>query len=158
MNKVKAALMNPERINNFFTCPGNKLKMTYYGKVLEDGNIELIEDSLVNTDDEIDSYREESEIENIIARVNAGDVGLLNARSGEYIDCVGMPKSYAEVLQKVIDGKTIFDKLPVEIKQRFDNDFNQWFAQMGNEDWYEKSGFIQRIQEETKENKVENES
>lgn len=142
----KSELLNADRINSFITCPGNKMKEIYYGKVCDDGTIELVLDSIVDTDAEIDSYREETDIENILARVNAGEIGLLNAREGAYIDCIGMPKTYAEVLQKVIDGKNIFDRLPTEIKNRFGDDFNTWFAEMGNEDWYEKSGFIQRVE------------
>lgn len=130
--------------NKFISNPGSPLKEKYHGKVMENGEIELVFDGYEDLQAYIDSFEEETNIENIITRVNNGEIDLLNTVAGAYIDTVGMPKTYAEVLQTVIDGQKVFEALPVDIKARFDNDFNKWFAQMGDNDFMEKSGFIKQ--------------
>ena len=48
-----------------------------------------------------------------------------------------------------------FEQLPVKIKQRFQNDWVQWAAQSGTEDWLEKMG-IQKEEPVKEEVKTEN--
>lgn len=140
-------LLCNERSLKFVSNPGSPVKPVYHGKVLPSGEIELVYDGDENIQEYIDSFEKETNIENIIARVNNGEIDLLNSAAGVFVDTVGMPRTYAEVLQTVIDGQKAFEKLPVEIKERFGNDFNQWFAQMGNDDFMVKSGFMKPVEE-----------
>lgn len=133
-----------KRSFEFVSNPGSPEKPIYHGKVLPSGEIELVYDGVENIQEYIDSFEQETNIENIITRVNNGEIDLLHSAAGAYMDTVGMPKTYAEILQTVIDGQRTFEMLPIEIKEKFGNDFNQWFAQMGNDDFMEKSGFIKK--------------
>lgn len=150
MNKKK--LMDPKRINSFYTNKGNPLKEQFHGKITESGTIELVSDGFINTDEIIASYAPETDLENIITRIMAGEIDLLNQRKGAYIDTIGMPKTYAEVLQAVIDGQNMFEQLPADIRERFGNDFNQWFAQMDDDDFMLKSGFIKEVEQKVEVN------
>jgi len=152
----KRQMMSGKVVNEFFTNPGSPFKEEFHGKVMEDGTIMLVSDGIINTDSIIESYAPETDINNIITRVMAGELDLLEQKKGVYIDTIGMPKTYAQVLQAVIDGQNMFNALPLEIRQRFDNDFNKWFAQMDDKDWMIKSGFMQEKVIEKKEEVKDN--
>lgn len=126
----------------FVSNPGNNLKKIMHGELQIDGTIKLVLDRIEDTDEVIQSFAQSTQIDNIIARIQAGQVDLLNKKEGFFMDTVGMPSTYADVLNLVIQGQQVFEKLPVDVKQRFDNDFNKWFIAMDKEDWFEKSGFV----------------
>lgn len=126
----------------FVSNPGNPMKEIKHGELQVDGTIKLVVDRIENTDETIQSFAPSTMIENIMARIAAGQTELLSQKQGFFMDAVGLPSNMAEVLNLVIKGQEVFEKLPVEIKQRFDNDFNKWFIAMDREDFFEKSGFV----------------
>lgn len=152
---TKAEIM--KRNSQFETCPGDPNKKIYHGELQSNGVIQLVLDRIEDTDAIIQSFAPSADIYNIIRRVESGEVDLLNQRTGYFFDSVGMPGTYAEVLNLVIKGEQIFDKLPQEVKKEFDNDFNKWFASMDLPDFAERSGFI-RPAEEVKEEVKSDES
>ena len=139
----------------FVSDPGNKLHPVRHGELQTDGSIKLVIDRIEDTDELIQSFADSTMIENIMARISAGQTELLSQKQGFYMDTVGLPSTYADVLNLVIKGQEAFDKLPVEIKQRFDNDFNKWFVAMDQADWFEKSGFVSPSGETAQEKVVE---
>lgn len=126
----------------FVSDPGNPMKEVKHGELQVDGTIKLVVDRIENTDETIQSFAPSTMIENIMTRIAAGQTELLNQKNGFFMDTIGLPSNYADVLNLVIKGQEVFEKLPVEIKQRFDNDFNKWFIAMDKEDFFEKSGFV----------------
>lgn len=124
--------------NSIVSEPGNPIHEILKPVVKKDGTIELIHDGYENTDEEIQSYEQEVNIENIVSRYMNGDLDALNKRVGQYGDFTEMPKTYAEILQKQIDARNIFDSLSPEIRSKFNNDANQFFAQSGTDEWFEK--------------------
>ena len=143
-----------EHSKKFVSCSGNPLKEIKHGELQVDGSIKLVVDRIENTDEVIQSFAPSTMIENIMKRIEAGQVDLLNQKQGFFIDSVGLPENLADVLNLVNKGKETFEKLPVEVKERFDNDFNKWFLEMENrEKWLEKSGFVSPIGETAREEK-----
>lgn len=116
----------------FISNAGDPLHKVQHGIVLEDGTIKLVVDRIEDTDAIIDSYRESTDINNIMARIQAGDVSLLNQKQGFYGDFTEFPKTYAEMLDLMHRGEEFFNKLPVEVKEKYNNDFNQFFADFDN--------------------------
>lgn len=142
--------------NSIVSNPGNPIKPVYKPIVNKDGTITLVQEGFVNTDEEIQSHEESVDIDVIVARYMNGDLEALNKHVGQYGDFTEMPKTYAEVLQMQIDAKNTFMSLPVEIRQKFDNDPNQFFAQSGTEDWYNKlEPLMSKKEEPIKETKEE---
>ena len=113
---------------SFITNPGDPLHPVRHGIIKDDGTIELVTDRLEDTDEIIDSYRESADINNILARISNGEVGLLNQKEGFYGDFTEFPKTYAEMLDLMHRGEEFFNKLPAEVKEKYNNDFNQFFA------------------------------
>lgn len=130
--------------NKFVSNTGSRIHIIYAPEVQEDGTILLVESGKEDTDAIIDSFREETEITTIIKKFQAGDVSVINQREGFYADVTKMPKTYAEMLQLRIDSQKAFDSLKPEVKEKFNNDENQFFAAAGSVDWLEKLGLIRK--------------
>lgn len=124
--------------DKFVSNAGSPIKQLYAPKVNADGSIELIEAGIENTDEYIQSFEESTDISVIIARLQAGDTSVLMQRPGAYGDFTKMPKTYAEALQLQIDAHRLYDSLPVDVKNKFNADPNQFFAQSGTKEWFEK--------------------
>lgn len=141
----------------YFTNPGSPIKIKYAPKVLPDGTIELVEDGVENLQEYIDSFRDSSEISAVVARfVNTGDPTVFDVRKGVYGDFTQFPKTYAEALQLKIDADRMYNALPVDVKEKFDNDANKFFAMSGTEEWYKNLGSL-FPQENIKESEVKTE-
>lgn len=88
----------------------------------------------------IQSHKESTDIHVLLTRFANGETDVLSRMQGFYADVSDMPKTYAEVLNAVIAGEETFARLPVEIKQRFDNSFAVWLASMDSPDFSERMG------------------
>lgn len=120
--------------NSFVTNSGSPIHTLYSPVVDRDGNMSLKEAGFENTDEYIESFKESTDIRLILARVASGELTL--DQRGAYGDFRNMPKTLAEVLQLQIDSANLFNRLPNEVKQKFNNDPNVFFAQSGSEEWF----------------------
>lgn len=125
----------------FKTPSGSASRIVYSPKVCDDGSIELIESGKENFYDYIQSFRESCDIHIILKKALNGDDSGLRRVQGFYADITSMPKTRAEMLQVVIDAERNFNSLPLEIKERFDNDFNKFFVSMDKPEWRDKMNF-----------------
>lgn len=92
------------------------------------GELEIVVDSYVDSFAEIQSYREGCELKSILKRYNSGDVSALHRHEMFYADVTGMPKSLGEVYKFVIDGEHAFNKLPLEVREKYDFNPAKFFA------------------------------
>lgn len=135
MRNPNARVSDP---NSFVTSSGDRYHIEYSPIVRDDGTILLKESGKVDIQEMIDSYREQTDMSFILKRMALGDTSVLTQKEAMFGDFTSMPKSYAEALQLVIDSEAKFMKLPLDVRNAFDNDFRKWFATSGNADWYEK--------------------
>lgn len=131
-----------KRLDVFYSDPGSRYHIEYDTVVLPDGRIELVENGKTDIQEYIDSFSESCSIENIVAMCAAGDTSALSKRQGQYIDTSDMPKTFRDVLDIVIRGENQFEALPADVKAKFENDFNRWFATAGSEEWLTSMGFV----------------
>lgn len=124
-------------------CPsGSPIKQLYKGHVNDDGIIELVDAGTVDLYDEIQSHKDSCDINVLLKRYVNGETDILSQVQGVYADSVGMPKTYAELLNSVIQGEEMFNSLPVETKEKFGFSFTQFMASMDNlDDFRRKLGF-----------------
>lgn len=122
----------------FATCAGNRFYIEKHGEVQENGTIKLIPDKEIDLQEKYNAEYPSTTIDNILANCNPmqnfADDGLHG------IDATKLPKTFAEFLQLQIDRKREFDRLPVDIKQKFGNDVQMYMATAGTEDWFTKLG------------------
>lgn len=121
----------------FFSNAGSPIRPLYKLMVEDDGSRHLVENGSEDFSAMIESFAESTDIHVALKRFTLGDDSLINAKNGEFFDATEMPKTYAEVLQKVIDAENIFLSLPVETKQKFNNDYRQFLAQFGSDKFNE---------------------
>lgn len=130
----------PGKAEVFSSNPGSPIHQLYAPHVCDDGSIELVPAGAENTDEIIQSYAESTDIRALIARVNSGDLEALNVHKGMFGDFTQMPKTYAELLQNQMDAKRAFDRLPVDVKKKFDNDVNKFLSSAGTQEWSDALG------------------
>lgn len=81
----------------------------------------LKETGKVNLYEQIQSYKESVDIHNILERFARGDVDVVNQRQGVFMDVTEMPKTFAEMYQRVADAEALFMQLPVEERAKFNH-------------------------------------
>lgn len=122
----------------FSTNPGRRFYIEKHGEVQPNGVINLIPDKEIDLQEKYNAEYPATTIDNILA--NSSPLQSF-ADDGTYgIDATQLPKTFAEFLQMQIDRKREFDRLPVEIKQKFSNDLNQYMATAGSQEWFDKLG------------------
>ena len=103
------------------TEAGRKTRLTFRWTYDDKGNKSLVQDEEIDRDKEIQSYLEETKIENIINRAafDPSIVQKLGAQlsDAEPQDFTNMPSTLAEAQNLMIQAEQTWDKLPREIKQ-----------------------------------------
>lgn len=125
---------------------GNPDVPIYSPSVDNDGHIVLEPVGIKNLPDYIDSFRESCDINVLVARFNAGDVSALSRTQGAYFDATVLPKTYAEMLNTVINAEKTFNSLPIDIREKFDNSYVKWLSTMDDE---EQFAFLMGVSHET---------
>lgn len=135
------------------TEAGESVRRTYLWERNEKGEKVLKLDQVIDQQAEIDSYLEETKIENIIRRASidpniaeriAPDLG------GGIQDFTEMPHTLAELQNIMIRAEQIWDEVPKEIKLKFNNDVDNFVASFGTVEWAKNLGIYQEKQVEAK--------
>lgn len=141
MSKPVFDTMYSRRGSHFYSDPGSQWAKDFEIQVDEKGHKTLVESGKHNIYDEIQSYAEDTKIETIMARAAAGDMEVLNARKGVYADITNQPKDLAEALNNVFKLKNEFYKLPVNIREKFDQSPEKFIQQFGSDEWNKAMGY-----------------
>lgn len=116
---------------DFFTCSGDSIQPTREYRVI-DGIKQLVITGKHNMQDEIESYAESCDINVVINKFLNGDTSVLNPSAGTYGDFRDCPTTYAEMFDRVQLCKNVFDQMPVEIKEKFDNSSEKFWTSFGS--------------------------
>ena len=113
--------------------PGSGMKDIYKMSVDADGKRELKKSGEYNLYAEIQSYKDSVSIDYILTRFMNGDDSALSRAQGVYGDFTEMPKTMAELQQRVIDAEALFNNLPLDIRQQYNFSASEFFAQLDSE-------------------------
>ena len=137
---------------------GERIEIRHSPHIDKKGRRFLLPDRKIEIYKLIQASKETCEIENIIRRAVEGDYNALNAVNGVYSDITNCPSSIAEAQQYIIDAKREFEKLPKDIKAKFEYNAEMYIAEMGGntETWLDKMGYTEAKKklEEEKANKA----
>lgn len=142
------------------TPSGEKEEDVWEMKLDEKGNEIFYISRKTNVYEKIQAHLEETKIENILARVmDTGDTSILNRIEGNYADISEMPTTMLEANRKIKEAEKDFEKLPIEIRAKYNHNFNEYLADFGSENWIKNMGFEKKeeVKEEIKETKEEKE-
>lgn len=114
-----------------------------YGFVTDEktGRTELQIIGESNLDAIIQSNSDSGNIQLIISRLKAGDDSALNAVKGFYADVREMPNTYAEMVSRINDCHNLFNALPSEVKEQFNNSADEFWTLFGTAEFEHKMGF-----------------
>lgn len=128
------------------TEAGESMRRTYLWERNEKGEKVLKLDQTIDQQAEIDSYLEETKLENIIRRASidpdiaariAPDIG------GGIQDFTEAPQNLAELQNIMMRAEQIWDEVPKDIKLKFDNDVDKFIASFGTVEWAKNLGIYQ---------------
>lgn len=111
-----------------FTSPGNCRKPLYSPVYGDDGRLTLECTGYKDTDLEISSFREQTDIGYIISRINAGDSSVLPDPNALYADVTDLPNTPIGMVNFLDGLRRQFDSLPAETRELFDNSFSRFVA------------------------------
>lgn len=120
--------------------PGSRVKDVYVPRYSDRGVLDLEVSGTEDLYAYIQSHKESTDIHVLLDRFANGEVDVLQRFQGFYGDFSSMPKTYAEVLNAVIAGEEVFSRLPIDVKQRFDNSFAVWLSAMDQPDFADRMG------------------
>lgn len=113
--------------------PGSGMKDTYKMHVDENGKRELKKSGEFNLYADIQSYKDSVSIDYILSRFINGDETALSRVQGIYGDFTEMPRTMAELQQRVIDAEHLFDSLPLDIRAQYNHSASEFFAQLDSD-------------------------
>lgn len=91
-------------------------------------------DKPVNVHARIQADFESCDINAIMRRFALGDTSAVNVREGVYADVTKMPKTFAELFDRINDCQTLFNELDPELKQLFNNSYEEFWYEMTSDE------------------------
>jgi len=135
------------------TEAGENVRRTYLWEHNEKGEKVLKLDQTIDQQAEIDSYLEETKLENIIRRASIDpdiaarikpDIG------GGIQDFTEAPQTLAELQNIMLRAEQIWEEVPKETKLKFDNDVDKFIASFGTVEWAKKLNIYKEKQDGSK--------
>lgn len=117
----------------FISNPGSKIVADYGLVTAEDGSTTVGVVGEKNLDAIIQSNKDTGNVALLVAKYNAGDEEALNRVRGVYGDFRNMPSTYAEMVSRLNECRSVFEALPVDIKEQFDNNPDVFWSEYGSE-------------------------
>lgn len=119
--------------NLFVSNSGSKIVADYGLVTAEDGSTVVGVVGEKNLDAIIQSNKDTGNVALLVAKYNAGDEEALNRVRGVYGDFRNMPTTYAEMVSRLNECRSVFEALPVDIKEQFDNNPDVFWSEYGSE-------------------------
>lgn len=131
-NKYQLREVEPQ-----FSEPGSPIKLVRAGQLDKDNNLKVVVKGEENLYAYINSFAESVDINVIMNRFLNGDKEILLQRAGAYLDISELPNSFQELVDININAQNVYNTLPIEIKEKFHNNINQFISTMGSDEWIE---------------------
>lgn len=136
--------------------PGEFVQEELAMRIDDKGNETFYVKGKTNVYEKIQAFAEECKIENILARCqDLGDLTALNQIQVEYGDMTEFPSTFIEAHQKIQELEDNFNNLPLDIREKFENNFNKYLAEAGTEKWLKNLGIVEEKSAEVAEEKTE---
>lgn len=113
--------------------PGSPIKIEYQLRIIDNAE-EIVETGKSNLYEYIQSHADSVDITKILERCALiEDYSILNRMPTTFMDVTGMPTNLAEAYAQVQDAKNFFDRMPINIKEKYDNNFIDFLSDLGSE-------------------------
>lgn len=123
------------------TNPGSHMEDVISMKLTETGEEEFYISGKTNVYERNQADSDICNIEGILAKALAtGDYTILNQKKGEFLDLTETPQNLMEANQKIREAEKTFAELPLKVRSAYNNNFNEYLADVGSEKWLEVVG------------------
>ena len=124
MRNKQARIPNISSIHTYSGSPVRKILEPRF-----DGTItKLVVTGEENIQDRMEAEAPYTDINYMLNRLSLGDQSVLSTKRPMYGDFTGLPSDPIEALNLVHQSEFAFAQLPAEDKQKYNNDWKQWFA------------------------------
>ena len=92
----------------------------------------------------INSFKDSVNIDVLLKRFKAGDqdaIAQFTHEYGDYIDLTEIPDNFNDMMALAQRGKDMFNSLPAETKEKFNNNYETFVSSVGSDDWMDKMGY-----------------
>lgn len=120
----------PDTIPTDVGCVDSPIYGIEYEK---DGRKKVIIKGVENRYSQAQLFKEQTDVNNIIKRYTEGDIGALEKVKTFYGDFTETPKSLMETLNLVNNAREAFAKLPLEIREAYNHDPDQFIRDIGSD-------------------------
>lgn len=103
------------------------------GWIFDDGELKWVLKEKVPMDAQIQAEKDLVELHAILKRYEDGDNSALNRVQGMYLDTVDLPSNYAEMYAAVNRANDVFDSMPIEIKEKYNNNAATFWKNYGTD-------------------------
>lgn len=121
-----------------FTNHGDPIQIVKAGEYDKNHQIKVVEKGKKNLYAYINSFADSVNIHVLLARFKNGDKESLLQRAGAYIDISALPTNINEFIELSRNAETLFNSLPVEVKESFNNNVVEFISTIGDDSWKEK--------------------
>lgn len=124
--------------------PGRRMHPVYAVKIDNHGHKTVYQTGEHDQYADIQASRPD-EMRSILERALKGDQGAILAvqqRHGYYADVTNAPKTLAEMQQLILDATHDFELLPANIREKFENNVDQFISEYGSQEFAQKMGWI----------------
>lgn len=111
-----------------YSNPGSPVKMEMAPVLDKYGNKTIEPKGPIDLYSQIQSWRDECDINILMAKFTNGDRTALMQRVGAYLDLTQIPDNFNDMLNLTTQASSVFDSLPVEVKEVFGNNVNNFLA------------------------------
>ncbi len=133
---------------------GDRFVETYTPVLSDTGVLEIVPDGVRDLYAYIQSFADSCDINLIVQRYAQGDVSAVQKLSyregGMYGDFTDLPKTYAEMQQRLIDVENLFASLSVENRAKYNHSVTEFIADLGSEKWLDVMGLSAKAIEPVK--------
>lgn len=86
---------------------------------------------------EIQSYKDDCDINMILTRYMMGDQTVLSVKAAQFMDITQIPDNMSDLFNMTVAAKDLFKTLPTEVREKFGNNVYNFVANIGTEAWNE---------------------
>lgn len=122
-----------DKRSEIFSDAGSPYKTEYQLRVVDNNDtLDPIGESDLYS--YIQSHADSVDIHKILERCALiDDYSMLNKMPARFMDVTEMPKTLAEAYSKIQDAKEMFNRMPLDIKESYDNNFVNFIDSLGSE-------------------------
>ena len=120
------------------SCPGDPIRVVREAEYDSSKNITVVPKGKENFYAYINSFAESVDIHVLLARFQNGDKEALLQRAGAYIDISALPTNLNEFIELSRNAESLFNTLPIEVKEKFNNNVVEFISTIGDKSWNEK--------------------